>query len=52
MNARKLKGEDKILRMNEKRQIYSKVRVRENLRGTKSEGARKLEARNLKVRKF
>ena len=33
-----------------KRQIYSKIRVRENERGAKSEGARKLEARKLKVR--
>ena len=29
-NARKLKGEEKVARMNEKRQIYSKIRVRKN----------------------
>ena len=38
--------------MNEKQQIYSKIRVRKNLRGTKSEGARKLEAKKLKARNF
>ena len=56
-NALKLKGKEKMLRMNKKRQIYSKIRVRENERGGNSEGAlkleaRKLKARNLKGRKF
>ena len=36
--------------MNEKRQIYSKIRVRKNQRGAKSEGEQKLEARKLKER--
>ena len=36
--------------MNEKRQIYIKIRVRENQRGAKSEGAQKLEVRKLKAR--
>ena len=40
-----------------KQKIYSKIRVRENERGVKSKGARKLEAwklkaPNLKERKF
>ena len=57
-NARKLKGEEKMPRMNEKKwQIYNKIRVRENQRDAKSEGVRNLEARllkapNLKERKF
>ena len=33
-----------------KRQIYSKIRVLKNYRGTKSEGAQQLEARKLKAR--
>ena len=37
--------------MNEKLRIYSKIRTRDNQKGAKSEGARKLEARNLKGRK-
>ena len=40
----KIKGIRKMPRMNEKRQ------VRENQRGAKCEGARKLEARRLKAR--
>ena len=52
MNARKLKGEEKMPQMNEKRQIYSKIRVWENYGGAKSERARKLEAQNLKEREF
>ena len=31
--------------MNEKQQMYSKMRVRENERGEKSEGAQKLKGR-------
>ena len=39
-----------MLRINEKRQIYNEIRVRENQRGAKSEGAWKLEAQKLKTR--
>ena len=35
-----------------KRQIYSKIRVRENQRGAKSESARKLKARILRAANF
>ena len=36
--------------MNEKRQIYSMIKVHENQRGAKSVGAQKLEGQKLKVR--
>ena len=35
-----------------KRQIHNKISVRENWRGVKTEGARKLEVQNLKGREF
>ena len=35
--------------MNEKRQIYSKIRVREKQSGAESEAARRLEAQKLKA---
>ena len=48
----KIKGRSKSARINEKRQLYSKIRVCENEMGAKSEGARKLEARKSKGREF
>ena len=35
-----------------KRQMYRKIRMHKNQRGAKSEGARKLEARNLEIRYY
>ena len=51
-NAQKLKGEETIPQMNKKRQIYSKIRVHQKLKGRAIWGCTKIRGAKIKGAKF